>query len=164
MIFACRHWFGSVPYSSDAWKRSRTRCLTVGQVPSRLPHYGRQEDKERVARKCRATLPNSGKKHCQGNTCDSCMTDYRRKRRACWPSCARGWQDSMNISLESTPPRQINVHVDKQERLWTTFCFNVGNGPRAGRICYNVPTCTEGTDPRTWDGSRLQTMRNRQQT
>ena len=27
-----------------------------------------------------------------------------------------GWQDSMDICSESMPPRQTNVHVDKQER------------------------------------------------
>lgn len=32
MIFVYLHYFGSVPSSSDAWKRSRIRYLTVGQV------------------------------------------------------------------------------------------------------------------------------------
>jgi hypothetical protein len=40
-------------------------------------------------------------------------------------------------------PRQISAHVDKQERPWTTFCFDVGSGPRTGRKCCNVPIPTE---------------------
>jgi hypothetical protein len=50
-------------------------------------------------------------------------------------------------------PRQINAYVDKQERPWTTFCFDVGSGPRTERKCCNAPTLTEVTCPSSWEGS-----------
>jgi hypothetical protein len=73
--------------------------------------------------------------------------------RACWPSSARAWQDSMDISFGSMPSRPINAHVDKQEKLWTTFSFDVGNGPHTGQKCCNVPTLTEVTCPSSWEGN-----------
>lgn len=81
------------------------------------------------------------------------MTNYRGKKRACWPSSARAWQGSMDISFGSMPPRQINAHVDKQEKLWTTFSFDVGSGLHTGQKCCNVPTLTEVTCPSSWEGS-----------
>lgn len=32
MIFACLHYLGNMPSSSDAWNKSRTLCLTIGHV------------------------------------------------------------------------------------------------------------------------------------
>ena len=40
--------------------------------------------------------------HSQANTPGSCMTDYLGKKRACWLNSEPAWQDSMDISIEST--------------------------------------------------------------
>ncbi|KAJ5215240.1 uncharacterized protein N7498_001647 [Penicillium cinerascens] len=47
----------------------------------------------------------------------------------------------------------INVHMDKQERPWTTFCFDAGSGPRTGRKYCNALTLTDVTCPSSWEGS-----------
>jgi hypothetical protein len=58
----------------------------------------------------------------------------------------------MDISFESIPLRQINVHVDKQERPWTTSSFDVGSGMHTGRKCCNVPTLIEAIYLSSWVG------------
>ncbi|KAJ5366177.1 hypothetical protein N7541_000118 [Penicillium brevicompactum] len=70
----------------------------------------------------------------------------------------------MDIFFESMPPRQINVHVDKQERRWTTFSFDVRSGPRTGRKCCNVPTLTGVIYPSSWVENRPPMTRSERPT
>ena len=60
----------------------------------------------------------------------------------------------MDISFESMPPKQINVHVDRQERPWTISSFYVGSGPHTGRKCCNVPTLVEAIYLSSWVENR----------
>lgn len=87
----------------------------------------------------RAQLSNTN----QYLTPGSCMTDYLGKKRACWLSSEPAWQDSMDISIESTWQTRTSVRVGKRERPWSTSYFDVKNGRRTGQNYYNVPTPTE---------------------
>jgi hypothetical protein len=58
------------------------------------------------------------------------------------------------------PPRQINVHVEKQERPWSTSSFDVGRGMHTGRKCCNVPTLIEAIYLSSWAENRPLMVKN----
>jgi hypothetical protein len=92
--------------------------------------------------------------HCQENTLDGCMIDYRGKKRACCPSSGLAWPDLMAISIGSTLQRRTSVHVDKQERPWNTSCFDVRSGLHSEQHYCNVAKLTGTISPSSWAGNR----------
>jgi hypothetical protein len=92
--------------------------------------------------------------HCQGNILDSCMIDYRGRKRACWPNSGLAWPDSIAIYVGSTLQTQTSAHVDKQERPWNTSSFDVGSGPHNEQHYCNVAKLTGAISPSFWEGNR----------